>query len=57
MTKPKETFGYSRLMTCRKCGKEFFPAPMHRFRKDEKWYCSWTCYNHRNDKQEMREDE
>lgn len=35
--------------TCAKCGKVFIPAPFHRFYINYKWYCSWTCYNHRND--------
>lgn len=34
---------------CEKCGKEFFPTPYHRFRDGGKYYCKWTCYNHRND--------
>lgn len=37
---------------CAKCGKLFCPAPLHRF-KDQRsnWYCKWTCWNHRNDKE------
>lgn len=34
---------------CAKCGKNFVAAPYHRFKENSKWYCSWTCYNHRND--------
>lgn len=36
---------------CRKCGKNFIPAPYHRYRDHRFWYCSWTCYLHRNDKE------
>ena len=36
---------------CKKCGKVFIPAPMHRYRDGSRWYCSWTCYLHRNDKE------
>lgn len=40
-----------RTAICKKCGKEFVPAPMHRFRVGRNFYCKWTCYNHRNDEQ------
>lgn len=36
---------------CQKCGKMFIPAPLHRFRDEKGFYCSWTCYNHRVQKQ------
>ena len=36
-------------MTCGKCGKIFIPAPQHIYKDDEHIYCSWTCYNHRDD--------
>lgn len=36
-------------MPCAKCGRIFVPAPEHVFRDNHKWYCSWTCYNHRYD--------
>lgn len=44
--------------TCAKCGKVFLPAPFHVFRVKEKgeWYCSWSCYNHKDDK-EIEEEE
>ena len=34
---------------CKKCGKIFVPAPQHMYRDGKGLYCSWTCYNHRND--------
>lgn len=34
---------------CRKCGKEFFPTPYHRFVEGYKKWCSWTCFNHRHE--------
>ena len=37
-------------MKCPKCGRNFIPAPMHVFKTKTKVYCSWTCYNHRDDK-------
>ena len=37
---------------CKKCGKKFIPAIYHIFREGTKFYCSWTCYNHRHDKEE-----
>jgi hypothetical protein len=36
---------------CRKCGKMFIPAPLHVYREYSKYYCSWTCYLHRKDKE------
>lgn len=35
---------------CAKCGKLFISAPYHVFKKNGKWYCTWTCYNHRNER-------
>jgi RNase P subunit RPR2 len=34
---------------CEKCGKELFPTFNYRFKDGGKYYCKWTCYNHRND--------
>ena len=37
---------------CAKCGKKFIPAIYHRFvtyYPVKKYFCKWTCYNHRND--------
>lgn len=42
---------------CKKCGREFIPAPEHRFKADGKYYCKWSCYNHRHDEQEERRNE
>lgn len=39
---------------CPKCGKNFIPAPYHAYKEGEKLFCSWTCYNHRNDKKKKR---
>lgn len=60
----KGSIGYIRTVKCAKCGREFVPAPMHRFVIERKhgettrkrWYCKWTCYNHRDD-QEVRDNE
>lgn len=34
---------------CTKCGKEFYPTPVHIYKDYNGRYCSWTCFNHRND--------
>ena len=38
-----------RTAICGKCGREFIPAPQHVFKANGKYYCKWTCYNHRKD--------
>lgn len=35
--------------SCKKCGKAFFPTPMWIYKDNKGRYCSWTCFNHRND--------
>jgi hypothetical protein len=55
----KETTCYIRTVVCSKCGREFIPAPMHRFVEErvsrkttrKHWYCKWSCYNHRDDEE------
>jgi uncharacterized OB-fold protein len=39
---------------CAKCGKLFVPSYHHTFKQKGKgkYWCSWTCFNHRNDKHE-----
>ena len=36
---------------CAKCGKTFIPTHeyVYQEKKQGKWYCSWTCFNHRKD--------
>lgn len=34
---------------CKRCGKNFWIAPYHIYRDEKGMYCTWTCYNHRND--------
>jgi hypothetical protein len=34
---------------CKKCGKEFYPTVEHAYKDSYGVYCSWTCFNHRND--------
>lgn len=44
---------------CEKCGKTFIPAPYHQFvaygnrdhdgNQKKKYFCCWSCFNHRND--------
>lgn len=52
MGRPKGNCGGGVLYErkCSKCGKVFVPAPLNIYKKNGKVYCSWTCYNHRNDK-------
>lgn len=38
-----------RTAICEKCGQEFIVATEHRYKAGKKYYCKWTCYNHRND--------
>ena len=42
---------------CPRCGKIFCPAPYHRFKDvtNHRYYCSWTCFNHRKDKKKEKE--
>ena len=40
---------------CDKCGKVFCPAPYHVYKEGNKIYCTWTCYNHRNDSKVKKE--
>ena len=42
---------------CRKCGKTFIPAVEHRYREGSAYYCSWTCYLHRHDKEAVKHDQ
>ena len=44
--------GYFDERKCEKCGKLFIPQPLHRFREHGKYYCKWTCWNHRKDKED-----
>lgn len=37
--------------TCAKCGKVFIPSYYHIYKDSTRFYCSWTCYNHKEDKQ------
>lgn len=39
---------------CPKCGKPFYPAPYHVYKDSKHVYCSWTCFNHRNDGREYK---
>lgn len=41
---------YFKMAKCKKCDKEFLPAPFHVYKENRNLYCSWTCFNHRKDK-------
>lgn len=49
----KGSTGYIRTAVCKKCGREFVVAPYHRFKDNKKYYCKWSCYNHRHDEEEV----
>lgn len=34
---------------CSRCGKIFIPAAYHAYKDRYGLYCSWTCYNHREE--------
>ena len=40
---------------CPKCGKVFLKQPFHvyvgQYKGKRRAFCSWTCFNHRNDKE------
>ncbi len=40
---------------CAKCGKKFIAQQYHRFREGDTYYCTWTCYNHRDDGEPKRD--
>ena len=53
----KVTLSYIlREKKCKKCGKTFFAGAEHRYKVWGTYYCSWTCYNHRNDKEVKNEN-
>lgn len=35
--------------SCVLCGQIFIPAPEHIYKDHRGKYCSWRCFNHRND--------
>ena len=39
---------------CPRCGKEFFPTDEWVYADGRKKWCSWTCYNHREEKKIVR---
>ena len=43
---------------CAGCGKEFVPAINHVYKEGKHgsavWYCSWSCFNHRNGGNHMK---
>lgn len=41
---------------CKKCGKIFYRAAKHVYKDTKGFYCSWTCFNHRNDKKKKYEN-
>lgn len=49
---PRPKLGYIiREEKCKKCGKNFIVQYGHIYKENRKYYCSWTCYNHRHDKE------
>ena len=55
-----KTLNYNQLIPekrCRKCKKMFIAAPEHIYREGSAFYCSWTCYLHRHDKEAVKNDQ
>lgn len=54
MPKKKTNWVWQNERKCAKCGKVFLAAPEHIYKtgtnRHNKWFCSWTCYYHRNEK-------
>ena len=54
MPRKKTEWLWKNERTCAKCGKVFLAAPEHIYKTSKskmlKWYCSWTCYIHNDDK-------
>lgn len=48
---PADFFCYIQERKCHKCGKTFIPGAEHIYKDHSKWYCCWTCYLHRKDKE------
>ena len=46
--------GYFSERKCKRCEKKFIPAALHMYKEGSKYYCSWTCYNHRKDEIQMK---
>lgn len=38
-----------REVVCKRCGKTFIPTYGWVYKEYDKYYCSFPCYNHRND--------
>lgn len=51
--KKSASSGYLITVNCKRCGKEFVPAPEHIFRDGDNrrnFYCTWSCYKQRKAK-------
>ena len=35
---------------CARCGKSFLPAVYHIYKDNKGIYCSWTCYNRKEER-------
>ena len=58
MAKPRVTFlNIIPEKRCKKCGKYFIAAPLHIYKEYGKYYCSWTCYLHRKDREVKKKDD
>lgn len=41
---------------CKKCGKVFITAPYHIYKDYRGFFCSWTCYLHKDDNKGKRKN-
>lgn len=56
MKEVRESLFGDREKVCRKCKKRFIAAPGHVYKEGRKYYCSWTCYLHKNDREVQKND-
>lgn len=41
---------FTKTVKCKRCGKLFECTALWVYKDEKGIYCTWTCYNHRNDK-------
>ena len=41
-------------LDCPVCGRHFLRAPKHLYKDGKACYCSWTCFNHRDEAEKPR---
>ncbi len=56
MSRPMHHVNWFNEKKCAKCGKVFLAAPEHIYRDKGKseWYCTWKCFNHKDDEKNKK---